>query len=89
MTTSVALLLPVREVALGGRMVDSQYLIILGSMVLWGISLGSTPVRSDENQPSARVCVARGRVMVRGQKLAIFSQCINWRCKMASTATVG
>ena len=44
-TTVVALLLPVREVALGARLVDSQYLIILGSMVLWGISLGSTPVR--------------------------------------------
>lgn len=42
----VALLLPVREVVLGSRIVDSQYLIILASMVLWGISMGSTPVRA-------------------------------------------
>ena len=41
----MALLLPVRDVALGSRVVDSQYLIILASMVLWGISAGSTPVR--------------------------------------------
>ena len=41
----MALLLPVREVAVGGRIVDSQYLIILASMVLWGISMGATPVR--------------------------------------------
>ena len=45
-TTVVALLLPVREVAVGGRIVDSQYLIILASMVLWGISMGATPVLS-------------------------------------------
>jgi hypothetical protein len=44
-TTVVALLLPVRDVAVGGRIVDSQYLIILASMVLWGISMGATPVR--------------------------------------------
>ena len=56
--TVVALLLPVREVALGSRIVDSQYLIILASMVLWGVSLGSTPVRTSAQRTNV---VARCR----------------------------
>jgi hypothetical protein len=46
-STIAALVLPPRSVLAAGQETDTRFLLLLASLALWGVSMGSSPVRKE------------------------------------------